>query len=375
MSKTGLMSKKVPELKKMLKAKGLTTTGKKHELIDRLLSATDSSNASGKPAYDEFRNVLPPSSPEVSIEFGLNPNHSDDLGRCNDSDSYRNTIGCFDSTGISMSECGGIHMEPSKSTKTEAFQYLAKTSDDFEKLRLEFEKLTKVTLSLNDQFAKYDQKIAQLELKNAQLEQMVSELVKGSLDYEHERSNVVLYGVDKDKIDETAYRNKNEAIDMYALNFVQKYLPNYEATDIKTKSVQNDGAIVISMACSADAFRLTKRCRADGFTKIRQGLTKPERMISKAVTLKTAQLNSKSSRMSDKHYVKRHLHYIARVKKDDPRKPLALFTPEFNLTNLDGTVTFKLTNMIRKTNTYCKQAPESEQRPPNTIGSLNLPFE
>ena len=135
------------------------------------------------------------------------------------------------------------------------------------------------------------------------------------------------------------------------------------------------GCKMLSMACSADAFRLTKRCRADGFTKIRQGLTKPERMISKAVTLKTAQFNSKSSRMSDKHYVKRHLHYIARVKKDDPRKPLALFTHEFNLTNLDGTVTFKLTNMIRKTNTYCKQAPESEQRPPNTIGSLNLPFE
>ena len=226
--------------------------------------------------------------------------------------------------------------------------------------------MTKLTSSLYIRFDEYDQKIAQLELKNAQLEHMVSELVKGSLDYEHERANVVLYGVDKSEIGETAYRNKNQAVDMYALKFVQKYLPNYEATDIKTKAVQNDGAIVISMACSADAFRLTKRCRADGFTKIRQGLTKPERMINKAVTLKTAQLNSNASKMSDKNYVKRHLHYIARVKKDDPRKPLALFSPEFNLTNLDGTVTFKLTNMIRKTNSYCKQVPESEQRPPNT---------
>ena len=231
------------------------------------------------------------------------------------------------------------------------------------------------SVSMSSQLNNYEQRIAELELKNAQLEHMVSELTKGSLDYENERSNVILYGVDKSEI---SYRNDNkkQAVDTYALNFVRGYLPNYEPTDIKTKIIQHDKSndIVISMACSADAFKLTKRCRANGFTKLRQGLTKPERMISKSVTLRTAQLNSNLSKTSDKIYMKRHIHSIAKVKKNEPRSTLAVFSPEFNLTNLNGTVTFKSTNMIRKTINSYDQASQNEQRPQIPIQSSKPTF-
>ena len=338
-----LTTKKVSELKTLLKSRGLPTTGKKKDLVDRLQFKMDSSNAIESSNTKEETNCSKLStfsnSPGVSFLCGSSINGRGDL--------Y--------STGESESEFEEIDMEPSKS---------GNVSDFPQKLVERLDEITKVTLSLQSQLTKYEQKIAQLELKNAQLEHMVSELAKGSLDYENERSNIVLYGVDKSEI---TNRNGSEkqATDEYALNFVQKYLPNYERTDIKTKIIQNDRSndIIISMACSADAFKLTKRCRANGFTKIRQGLTKPERMISKSVTLRTIQLNSNLSKTSDKLYMKRHIHSIAKVKKNELTRTLAVFSPEFDLTNLNGTIAFKSTNMIRKTSNHGDQASQNEQRP------------
>ena len=96
---------------------------------------------------------------------------------------------------------------------------------------------------------------------------------------------------------------------------------------------------------------MTKRCRQNGVTRLKQGLTKPERLISKEVSLKTTQLNSNLDNTSEKIYKKRYVHSIVKIKKHHPRNPLATFIPEFNLSNLNGHVMFKATGTLRKVDT------------------------
>ena len=336
------------ELRSLLKRQGLTTTGKKQQLIDRLKLANNSSNAKQETLYDGIESAKS-SSPKISI---TQDSYGSYRPRFDSYNFYRDNADLYSTGEIGVgSECDENYLENGGS-------YFP------QKLMEKFDEIVKVTLSLQSQLTEYEKKMSQLELKNAQLENMMSELIKGSLDYEHERSNVVVYGLNKSVVD--THVDDKQAVNKFAIDFVRKYLPNYEASDVTARVVQSnnqDSSVMISLACSADAFKLTKRCRKKGFTKVRQGLTKPERMISKSVTLKTTQLNSKLSKTSDKIYVKRHSHSIAKVMKDDPRKPLVLFSPEYNLTNLNGTATFKLTNLIRNETPFYQQAPLSEQQP------------
>ena len=236
----------------------------------------------------------------------------------------------------------------------------SKLSDDNKRLATLVEDLLTTTENLEERISDLENEKRELSNDNNRLEQMMSEMIKGSLDYEYERSNVVIYDIGRKTFEADSYRGKKIAGDKYALEFVQKYIPDYKANDIRTKLLNNDEAILISMACSADAFRLTRKCRANGFTKIRQGLTKPERMISKCVSNKTNQLNSElrsHNVTSDKVYKKRHVHSISQVSKAEPTKPLAEFTPEFNIDYDNVTLDWKVTNMIRKQSTRRKEKP------------------
>lgn len=378
--KKDLMSLKVSELRGMLKSNGLTTKGRKQELIDRLM-AIESCNTNGKANYVEFdssydkeendHEMTALSSIDVTPFFARTTSRFSHINSSMDPEFYCNGSDDLNSTGETSSQIDETHFSNPKLSLDKRTvndkQSLSEIVDNLRKMVPFLTDVCKEIEKFESVTAAYDQRIAQLELKNAQLEKMVSKLVIGSLDYEHERSNVVVYGVDKRDV------NGKEAVDEYALNFVRKYLPNYEESDMKARSFQNgeNNSVLISMACSADAFRLTKRCRLNGFTKVRQGLTKPERMISKGVTVKTSQLNSELNKTTDKIYIKRHVHSLIKVKKNAPRKPLATFSPQFDLSNLNGTVTFNVTNMTRKTNTRFKQAPGSEQRPHNSRNTFN----
>ena len=336
-----LTSMKVTELRQILKSRGLTTKGRKQDLIDRIQFEIDSRNATNEKIHQNigvhFPNVTP-SCAKTTSKF--------DHGNC----SSGSEMYCNDNDDLTERDCS---VEMADGDKYGFFGLMEK-----------FQKMVPLIMNCCEEIktfhavtTAYEQRIAQLELKNAQLEQMVSEIVKGSLDYENERSKVIVYGVTKDEFD---------AVDEFAINFVQNYLPNYEESDVTARTIgsyNQDNSVMISLACSADAFKLTKKCRAKGFTKVRQGLTRPERMMSKSVTLKTTQLNV--NKTSDKTYQKRHLYKIAKIKKDEPRKPLDVFLPEFNLTNLGGMVTFSVSNMIRKTSIDYGQAAKSEQRPKN----------
>ena len=361
MGQDSLISMKVPQLREMLKSKGLITTGKKHVLIERLQSGMDSSNAKNetKTQSQNTRDLKNLPSPTLSFsDWDTYSNNNDDFHDDylpNVDDEYQENSCCkryannqdlMDIINTVVQSRISEFAEDLGKKFTELGGAIEKALESESKI--ESEKFA----HLNTQCAAYEKRIAQLELKNAQLENMVSELVKGSLDYEHERSNVVLYGVEKSEIEDYRSRNGNEkrAVDNFALNFVRKYLPEYEASDIKAR-ILRDNSLMISMACSADAFRLTKRCRQNGVTRLKQGLTKPERLISKEVSLKTTQLNSNLDNTSEKIYKKRYVHSIVKIKKHHPRNPLATFIPEFNLSNLNGHVMFKATGTLRKVDT------------------------
>jgi hypothetical protein len=102
------------------------------------------------------------------------------------------------------------------------------------------------------------------------------------------------------------------------------------------------------MACSADAFKLINRCKKKGFSKISQGLTKPERQMSRLVSRKVQQLNQNSKNPTDITFSKRHIHTIVKIRKDNPKIPIDTYVTDFTLENSGSGVNFKISNMRRK---------------------------
>ena len=213
-------------------------------------------------------------------------------------------------------------------------------------LKAENDTLKSENLTLSRNLKSFEEGVANLELKNAKLEEITTDIAKSSLDYEYERSNVVLYDIKQSEISD------KKTTEEYAIKFINKYLPDYPKSDLKIKKIrsgrENTNAILISMACSADAFKLTNRCRNKGFFKISQGLTKPERQISKEVSKKVQQLNQNPNKSMDVIYSKRHIHTIVKCRKDNPKIPIDTFTTSFTLSNTDNGTSFKLQNNLRR---------------------------
>ena len=222
------------------------------------------------------------------------------------------------------------------------------------KLENDNNKLRSANSSLSERLEIFEHKMSNMELKVAQLEKIITDIIKSSLDYEFERSKVILYGLEKSDINLVAngYYDGHNAVRTYAFNFVKKYIPEYVQTDITVKVItSNDSgptSISILMACSADALKLISRCKRSGFSKVSHGLTKLERQLSRQVSLKIQELNRNPDNV-DFTYLKKHVHTIVKTNKDDKRTPLETFTTTFIIEDVGLDVGLRIDNMQKNT--------------------------
>ena len=149
------------------------------------------------------------------------------------------------------------------------------------------------------------------------------------MDMNYELSNLVLYDLEKSEWDHFLKHYGGDpkvAIKGFAMSFIWDYWRSYEEIDVKaTKLKQTDGngkesdkwRCLIRMGSPSDATKLKNRCLANGYFKIRSGMTKQMRSYCLEVQQYVDNENAKRSPDSETILQRKFQHKIAEVKRID----------------------------------------------------------